>query len=34
VMEDELDDNVLDQVSLAGARFDRMLRTLAAAGEG
>ena len=26
--EDELDDNVLDNVSLAGARFDRMLKQL------
>ena len=30
VLEDELDEGVLDQVSLAGERFDRMLRILAA----
>jgi CRP/FNR family transcriptional regulator, cyclic AMP receptor protein len=29
VQEDELDDNVLDSVSLAGDRFDRMMRELA-----
>ncbi|MCG5244269.1 cyclic nucleotide-binding domain-containing protein [Azospirillum doebereinerae] len=28
IMEDELDEGLLDQVSLAGVRFDRMLRTL------
>ena len=28
IMEDELDENVLDTVSLAGERFDRMIRTL------
>lgn len=32
VMEDELDEGLLDQVSLAGVRFERMLRTLMAAG--
>lgn len=31
IMEDELDEGLLDQVSLAGARFERMLRTLMAA---
>ncbi|MBP2297353.1 cyclic nucleotide-binding domain-containing protein [Azospirillum picis] len=28
IMEDELDEGLLDQVSLAGARFERMLKTL------
>ncbi len=28
IMEDELDEGVLDQVSLAGVRFDRMLKIL------
>ncbi|MEQ9557342.1 MAG: cyclic nucleotide-binding domain-containing protein [Rhodospirillales bacterium] len=31
VMEDELDERLLDNVSIAGERFDRMLRTLATA---
>jgi len=31
IMEDELDEGLLDQVSLAGARFDRMLKTLMSA---
>lgn len=31
VLEDELDDAILDQVSQAGDRFDRLLRTLSAA---
>ncbi|MBV8190629.1 MAG: cyclic nucleotide-binding domain-containing protein [Alphaproteobacteria bacterium] len=29
IMEDELDEDVLDQVSLAGARFERLLHALA-----
>ena len=29
VLEDELDDSILDSVSIAGERFDRMLRILA-----
>jgi len=31
VLEDELDDNILDGVSLAGERFDRLLRMLSEA---
>lgn len=31
VLEDELDERLLDTVSIAGERFDRMLRTLATA---
>lgn len=31
VLEDELDDTILDSVSQAGDRFDRLLRTLSAA---
>jgi len=31
ILEDELDDNILDGVSLAGDRFDRLLRTLSEA---
>ena len=31
VLEDELDDRLLDSVSLAGDRFDRMLKILAGA---
>lgn len=31
VLEDELDERLLDTVSLAGERFDRMLRTLSGA---
>lgn len=31
VLEDELDEKLLDQVSLAGARFDRMLKLLSGA---
>ncbi len=31
VLEDELDERLLDMVSIAGERFDRMLRTLASA---
>jgi CRP-like cAMP-binding protein len=33
VMEDELDENVLDAVSLAGTRFDLMMKTLRGARE-
>ncbi|KQN78279.1 cyclic nucleotide-binding domain-containing protein [Devosia sp. Leaf64] len=31
IMDDELDENILDQVSLAGARFDHMMSILSAA---
>lgn len=34
VTEDELDDGVLDQLALAGTRFDHILRTLETAGAG
>ena len=34
VLEDELDDRLLDSVSLAGDRFDRMLKLLAGARSG